>query len=274
MICPDREPALNALIDGELDPAASRALAAHVGTCPGCAAGLVEMLALRREMAALAPPASPALAARVGAALAAGIASPRPGATVAARAGLPAARRRGRNGLARSLGGLAAGLAVAGLVLLVTGRLVRPGPSRGELAALGDAAGRLSLPLPRMPAAQGGAAQGGALARQVAGPWFRAAGVPVVPAPELAAAGFRFAGFRADLVAGHRAAVLVYRRGVAAVTLFAWSAGAGEGAHPPRRARAGERLVVYWNDGTTEFWAVGARGDGVRDFVAAYRRGV
>jgi len=271
MICPDREPALNALIDGELDPAASRALAAHLASCPGCAAGLVEMLALRGEMAALAPPASPALAARVGAALAAeaaGVASPRPGATVAARAGRPAARRRGWKGYGRSLGGLAAGLAVAGLVLLVTGRLVRPGPSRGELVALSDAAGRLSLPLPQAPTSQGSAP-----ARRAAGPWFRAAGLPAVPAPELVAAGFRFAGFRADLVAGHRAAVVVYRRrGGAAVALFAWRAGAGEGAHPPRRARVGERLVVYWNDGTTEFWAVGARGDGVRDFVAAYRR--
>ena len=34
--CPDREPMLQALLDGELDAANTVALEAHLKTCPGC----------------------------------------------------------------------------------------------------------------------------------------------------------------------------------------------------------------------------------------------
>ena len=47
MICPEREPALNGLIDGELTAAEAREIAAHLAGCPGCAAGLAGLLALR-----------------------------------------------------------------------------------------------------------------------------------------------------------------------------------------------------------------------------------
>lgn len=267
MICPDRETALNALIDGELDTVAARALAAHVETCPGCAAGLVGLLALRGEIAALAPPASPGLAARIGAALdgAAPVVAPPPPAPAETASSRPIGRPWAGWGVGWSLGGLAAGLAIAALIVLTGVWPPHGGGERATLAALADADRRIALPTPSGPGVAKPAA------------WLRAAGLPTPPVPDLAKAGYRLAAIRGDLVAGHRAAVLIYRRpampGGAALALFAWSAAAGEAGHPPRLARLGDRRVVYWNNGRTEFWAIGPLGAGVRAFAAAYRAG-
>jgi anti-sigma factor RsiW len=258
MICPDRETALNALSDGELDAAAARALAAHVATCPGCAAGLAGLLALRAELAALAPagPAPEALRQRVEASVAKAAARPGsrgrvPGRTAAARAA--------RHGLA----GFAAGLAVASVVAVT---MIATRPSTHEaatLSALADSARRAALPVAAL-TPPGAAAPSPTV-------WFTRHGLAAPPAPDLAAAGFRFGSYRGDLVAGHRAAVLDYARAGHPVALFAWPPRPGEAAHPPRTARTQGMTVTYWNNGRTEFWVVGADPQAVAAFVAAYR---
>ena len=276
MICPDREAALNALLDDELDPPAARALAAHVATCPGCAAGLAGLLALRAELAALAPavPAPAALRQRIEAALpgAPGATAPLDGLAAAVPRGgprgggsRPAPRRSGFGWTVRGgVGGFAAGLAVAAMLALAVFAARRGGEETHTLAALADSVQRMEQPAAE-PAPPG-------TGRMAAARWFAHQGLIVPPAPDLAAGGFRFAWYRGERVAGHRAAVLGYLRAGQPITLFAWPSGHGEPAHPPRTARAGGMTVVYWNDGQTEFWAVGKAADTVAAFVAAYRR--
>ena len=252
MICPEREPALNGLIDGELTAAEAREIAAHLVSCPGCAAGLAGLLVLRAEIAALAPPEpTPAeLRSRIVSAIAA--------------PAVPLQQRPPRRPVlraARRPAALAVGLALAAAVALGI-FAVTPSGEGPTLRALADAAIRSDLPRPLT------------VARDAATAWFVRHQLAAPPAPGLGRAGFRFAGFGADLVAGHRAAVLTYRRHGEGLSLFAWPAGAGEGPHPPRTGRTRTMTVIYWNDGHTEFWAVGTRPGTVAAFVAAYRGAV
>jgi anti-sigma factor RsiW len=263
MSCPERQAELNALIDGELQPTPAQALAAHVAACPACAATLAGLLALRVELAALAPPgpAPAAVRARIEAGLTRAAAAPE-------RAAPGWAGRRGA--AARGAGiGFGAGLALAAMLALAL-FAARPGGAghaaeeRATLAALAGSVHRAELPAALL--APAGTARTGAAG------WLAAQDLPAVPAPALGAAGFRFAGYRGDLVAGHRATVLAYRRDGRQVSLFAWPAGHGEPAHPPRDAAAAGITIVYWNNGRTEFWAAGPDAGTVARFVAAYRR--
>jgi len=269
MTCPDRELELNALVDGELDPQAARALAAHVAGCPDCAAGLAGLLALRAELAALAPPgpAPEALRRRIENSL-----PPSPAATTPDQGWWTAARGR-RNGRTRAgaaarggIAGFAAGLATAAVLAFALFAPPRGGEERETLTALAASVHRADLPRSLLAPTPG--------TRAAARGWFAAQGLATPPAPDLAAEGFRFTFYRGDLVAGHRTAVLGYQHTGQPVTLFAWPSGHGEPAHPPRTARSGGMTVVYWNDGNTEFWAVGAQTEAVAAFVAAYRRAV
>lgn len=244
MICPDRDLALNALIDGELDRAGEADLLAHIVTCPGCAAGLAGLLALRARLAAIAPCAAvpAALTERIAAAL-----TPRP--------------RRGPAWRAAATGAAASALA-AGLVLALLPR----GPT-ATLRAVADAGLReriepaaLNLSHTRL---------GGADA------WFARHHLAIPPVPDLAAAGFRFAGCRTDVVAGHRAAILVYRqgerRGGPDVTVLAWPAGAAPAPRPLAAEIAG-RSVRSWTQGRLAFWAeTRAPAPILAHFVTSYR---
>ncbi len=101
--------------------------------------------------------------------------------------------------------------------------------------------------------------------------WFARHGLARPPAPDLRGAGFRYLGCRADVVAGHRAAILVYGAAGGTISVLAWPAG-GEGAHPPRAARAGGLAVLYWSDGRLEYWVTGARAAAVARLARDYRR--
>jgi len=84
--------------------------------------------------------------------------------------------------------------------------------------------------------------------------------------------GYQLVADRADVIAGHRAQVLVYTQGVERITLCIWPAG-HEPAHAVRQAAYRGMAIRYWNDGTREFWATSplpARGLG--DFVDAVTR--
>lgn len=85
-------------------------------------------------------------------------------------------------------------------------------------------------------------------------PWF-AGKVPFAPiVPELQAQGFPLIGGRAEFVAGHTAAALVYGRGLHKINLFIWPATADDiGAS--KKTYNGYSLV-HWRDRGLSYWAV------------------
>jgi anti-sigma factor RsiW len=85
-------------------------------------------------------------------------------------------------------------------------------------------------------------------------PWF-AGKVPFAPTvPELQSQGFPLIGGRAEFVAGHTAAALVYARGLHKINLFVWPSSAGDGG-APKAAYDGYSLV-HWTDRGLTYWAV------------------
>jgi len=84
--------------------------------------------------------------------------------------------------------------------------------------------------------------------------WF-AGKVPFAPSvPELQAQGFSLLGGRAEYVAGHTAAALVYARGLHKINLFIWPTSPGEsGAH---KAAYDGYSLVHWSDRGLTYWAV------------------
>ncbi len=58
--CPDKEPMLHALLDGELDAANASALEQHLKTCPGCAQRLAALQTLHERLAELPRATAPA----------------------------------------------------------------------------------------------------------------------------------------------------------------------------------------------------------------------
>ncbi|HEY2895489.1 MAG TPA: hypothetical protein VGJ12_00015 [Gemmatimonadaceae bacterium] len=85
-------------------------------------------------------------------------------------------------------------------------------------------------------------------------PWF-AGKVPFAPAvPELQTQGFPLIGGRAEFVAGHTAAALVYARGLHKINLFIWPSSAGDSG-APKAAYDGYSLV-HWTDRGLTYWAV------------------
>ena len=66
--CPDKEPMLHALLDGELDAANASALEAHLQACPGCARRLATLTAQHQRLSDLPPATAPeALTGRIAA---------------------------------------------------------------------------------------------------------------------------------------------------------------------------------------------------------------
>lgn len=85
-------------------------------------------------------------------------------------------------------------------------------------------------------------------------PWF-AGKVPFAPTvPELQAQGFPLVGGRAEFVAGHTAAALVYARGAHKINLFMWPS-TGADAAATKTAYNGYSLV-HWTDRGLSYWAV------------------
>ena len=85
-------------------------------------------------------------------------------------------------------------------------------------------------------------------------PWF-AGKVPFAPnVPELQAEGFPLIWGRAEFVAGHTAAALVYGRGPHTINLFIWPATARD-AGAPGTTYNGYSLV-HWTEGGLTYWAV------------------
>lgn len=222
--CSDKEMALQALADGELDALAAVALEEHLRTCADCRAALDTLERLRAALRdpALREPAPEQLRARVMAQL------PR-----------PARARPQWHGWA---GGAAAGALAASLALvLAVPQLTAPGLA-GELV---DSHIR-SL-------------QGAHLIdvqtsdRHVVKPWFNGRVDYAPPVADLKAQGFPLVGGRLDVVEGRTVAVLVYRRRLHTINLFVRPA---SGLARAGSARHGSYALVHWVSGGLEYWAV------------------
>jgi len=220
--CPDREMALQALADGELDAMGIVALEEHLRSCAGCRAALDRLEALRAVLRdpALREPAPEQLRARVMAQI------PR---------GAPARAWVGWVGGATG-GALAASLA---LMLAMPQRAVP-----GVADELVDSHIR-SL-------------QGAHLIdvqtsdRHVVKPWFNGRIDYVPPVPDLKDQGFPLVGGRLDVVSGRSVAVLVYKRRLHTINLFVRPA-SGTGSIAERRGSYG---LVHWVSGGLDYWAV------------------
>jgi anti-sigma factor RsiW len=240
MSCKDRALELNALIDGELPLEAQAVLLGHIPTCPNCAAELAGLMMLRARLARLAPIEQPdeALTKRIDRAI--------------------TSQAVGRPSRRLILAG-AGGLAIAAAIFLM---LLPRHDEASTIRAVVDAALRQEIPPAAIVLAD--TRTGGADA------WFSRHRLVTPPVPDLTPAGFRFLGCRTDIVAGHRASILVYGDAGQLVTLEVWPAG-GEAAHKVRSGAADQHAVAYWNNGRSEFWVSGADRGIVTRFTAAYR---
>ena len=236
--CPDREPMLQALLDGELDAANTVALEAHLKTCPGCAARLRTLEALHERLAAaeLMEPAPAGLRARVEAAL-----------TAEGRRAAPAPERRRPwwAGIAAAWGAAGAMTAVAAGLLFVQLSAV---PSMLEAELVGSHVRSLQANHLIDVATSD---------RHVVRPWFNGKIDYALPVPELAPEGFPLAGGRLDYAQGRTVAAVVYRRRAHVINLFVLPA-RDEGWRLPWAGAAPTPgyAVEHWRAGGLDYWAV------------------
>ncbi len=228
--CPDREPLLHALLDGELDAANTIALESHLANCPGCAAHLASLQALSERLGdpALSSPAPAALRRRVEAMLDREARAPvRP----PALRWLPAAWGLG--------GAIAAALVMAPMVAAPTGleqELVASHVRSLQPGHLIDVA---------------------TSDRHVVRPWFNGRVDFAPPVPELAPQGFPLVGGRLDYAGGRTVAAVVYKRRAHVINLFILppnNRGGGGWSWP--FARPTSYSVQHWRADGLDFWAV------------------
>lgn len=250
--CPDKNALLHSYVDGELDAANSVTFEGHMETCPGCAAEVARMMALRtrlrsvdlrhaapagwRERAMEALPAQPAA-----------VRMAPPIAAVPLRAALAAITGRAGSFLSGGAIGLAAGLVLA---------LALP---------------HASLPVARMPEGQSGQEQLVAshvrslLAQHLTDvassdrhqvrPWFNGRIDFAPPTPDLAPQGFPLSGGRLDYIDGRVVAAIVYRRRLHPLNLFVRPVAADTPDKPVTGKAEGYNLE-RWRQGDLEYWVI------------------
>lgn len=230
--CPDREPMLHALLDGELDAANASALERHLKTCPGCAQRLAALQALHERLAELPPVTAPdRLKGRI-------------------EAMISVEQRKRARAVRPARPGLFAGWIAAGAMTLVAASLVvtplATGPSLPQELAEAHAHSLLASHLVDIPTSD----------RHVVRPWFdgKIAYAPP-PAPDLKADGFPLVGGRLDYADGRPIAALVYRRREHVINLFVLPAPRGL-ALPRLGPNPGGYAMLHWTDKGLSYWAV------------------
>jgi anti-sigma factor RsiW len=249
--CPDKEPMLHALLDGELDAANASALEAHLKTCPGCAQRLAALQALHERLSSLPPVSAPErLKARIAAMIG------------AEEKKMARTRRPARPGLF-------AGWIAAGAMTLVAASLVvtplATGPSLPQQLAEAHAHSLLANHLVDIPTSD----------RHVVRPWFDGKiGYAPPPAPDLKDQGFPLAGGRLDYAEGKPVAALVYRRREHVINLFVLPA--QKGIELPRLGPPpGGYAMLHWTDKGLSYWAVtDADPTELKGFHEAFERAV
>ena len=241
MSCDSRFEQLSAFLDGELTPTKTAELTKHLQTCPSCAQHLAELGSLRSALAQAIPEGTitQEFLTRIENRL---DRSAEEAESRVARGGT--VLRFVRRQLRPKLGTVGYSMAAAALAATVVFGLMKRPDKEVDLAAVRDAALRTSVVSNDL--------QNDSAAK---------------------VAGFRVAGVRHDILAGHSAVVATYEGAAGAITLCHWAAN-GEPAHGVEEATYRGVKVLYWNDGTTEFWAADTTSSaGIRPFVTALRGG-
>ena len=247
MDCAEIRDQIGALRDGELAPERAGTVAGHVARCPDCArrAAALDALGERLKSPSLVYAPSPELAPRIRTA-------------VDWEARERASRRR--RGLPFAWLGLAAaaGIVVGAVAVLQRDRTIRRETLAAELA--GDQV-RSLLPgrLVDVPSSD----------RHNVKPWFAGKLDFSPPVPDLSPEGFPLVGGRVEVLAGRKAAALVYSRRLHVINVYACPAA---GAPGDASALRNGFHIRHWSEGEMAFWAVSdLAGDELDQFVASFR---
>ena len=242
--CPDREPMLQALFDGELDAANALAVEAHLATCQACAAHLATLQALRERLAApgITPRAPVGLRDNIEAMIAAE-SRPRPKAR-------GEAVQRGWSALAAlwAAGWASAGALAAVAASLVMAPIQATAPSLASQLVADHVRSTLASHLIDVATSD----------RHVVKPWFNGKIDFAPPVVDLADQGFPLVGGRLDYADNRVVAAVVYRRRAHTINLFILPARSEPwrlhwpGAGAPRTSYS----VIHWTRGGLDFWAV------------------
>jgi anti-sigma factor RsiW len=240
--CTDREVALQALLDGELDASHALEMETHLKTCSGCATYFNTLQALRTRLAEadLSPRASSRLHARIDAML--------------ADEERNTARASRGNPLLHWLSGATAGWSAAGALAAVAVALFifQVTPFSASTATPDLEAQLVSSHVRSLLANH--LIDVETSDRHVVKPWFNGRIDYAPPVPDLIADGFPLAGGRLDYADNRVIAAVVYRRRAHVVNLFIL----------PHDAKAATRFqakrdsysVARWTEGDLDFWAV------------------
>jgi len=228
--CSDREMALHAMIDGELDSLASIELESHLRGCVGCRAALSQLESARALFAdgKLRFRAPQALHDKVAAMLPVDRSDP----------------ARARRGAMSCVGGGVIGALAASIALLVALPQLTEGGMEEELVA----AHVRSLQATHL-------TDVATSDRHVVKPWFNGRIDFSPPVVELAPQGFPLVGGRLDYLAGRDVAAIVYRRRLHTINLFVRPAPTV--ALPVAATMRRESYsLARWTSGGLEYWAV------------------
>ncbi len=240
MLCDRADELIGAYLDQELDVDMRHEVAAHIDSCPACAAVADDFLRMSRQLATIGRERAPGpLAIAVGRHLA------------EEPSGLPLLPRLGAIERLRGwkwLRQAAVMLVVCGLTAAATALLM----SRGIDTALIErdvAAAHVRSLLQDSPMQIASSDVHGIK------PWFtgRLDFAPAVK--DLTAEGFPLAGARLDYVGERRVAALVYRRRLHVVSVFLWPA--ADGSDSPLRELVHRGYnVLAWSKGGIAYWAI------------------
>lgn len=245
--CPDKEPMLHALLDGELDAANASALEAHLKTCPGCAQRLESLKTLHDRLAETPREEAPAaLRQRVEGMI-----------DAEGRKAARTARRPARPGL------LAGWIAAAAMTAVAASLVVTPlalGPSLPQQLADSHVRSLQANHLVDIPTSD----------RHVVRPWFNGKIDFAPPAPDLVVEGFPLVGGRLDYADGRTIAALVYRRHAHVINLFVLPERGG--LQLPRLGPSpGGYAMLHWTDKGLSYWAVSdVEADELKGFREAF----
>lgn len=245
--CADRELALQAMLDGELDALSAAGLEQHLQRCAGCREAYARMEQVRSALqdADLRFGAPPALRASI------------EGLAPARRAAEPV---RGRGAALPWLGGGVVGALAASLaILLAVPQAIEPGVAdevvSGQIRSL----------------------QSGHLVdvatsdRHTVKPWFNGRIDYSPPVVDLAARGFPLVGGRLDVLEGRTVAALVYKRRLHTINLYVRPAPA-QATPGGATMRDDGYSVDRWTDRGLEYWAVSdIPADELRQFGEMFR---
>lgn len=247
MHCAEIRDQISALRDGELAPARADEVAQHVAECPKCArrSAALDALGDRLKDPSVAYAPSPELVPRIRTA-------------IAWEAREREDRRRRAFPIAWLALAAAAGIVVGALAVLRRDRAVQSNALAAEL--VGDQL-RSLLPgrLIDVPSSD----------RHTVKPWFAGKLDFSPPVPDLSPEGFPLVGGRIDVLAGRKAAALVYSRRLHVINVYVCPAAGASG--DASSLRNGFH-IRHWNDGEMSFWAVSdVASEDLDRFVALFR---